>query len=178
MAIRFASFIQRIVEDDASLPWSLALRFPGLEDVSSAWFALRRSIGRQFDRDGRERPAYHLRHSISLITEKYGAAAQTIIGCCDTQVFMGINDMQTAQELSLRTNKPLFEIGSLPLGQEIVFIRGERPMQVRLYDANNHPAIKWAKGRCSSRTIANSCARRIKTDVIDRCRKGDNAWTA
>lgn len=116
--------------------------------------------------------------STAQITEKYGAAAQTIIGCCDTQVFMGINDMQTAQELSLRTNKPLFEIGSLPLGQEIVFIRGERPMQAKLYDANNHPAIKWAKGRCSSRTIANSCARRIKTDVIDRCRKGDNAWTA
>lgn len=78
--------------------------------------------------------------STSQIAGRYGAeAAQTIIGCCDTQVFMGVNDMETARELALRTNLAIFEISSMPLGREIVFIRGRKHIRAKLYNAQNHP---------------------------------------
>lgn len=75
----------------------------------------------------------------SQLEQRYGAAAATIIGCCDTAVYIGVNDMGTARELSLRSNIPVDKIQSLPLGQALVFTRGTGCQRARSYDLKGHP---------------------------------------
>ena len=47
---------------------------------------------------------------------------------------MGSNDLKTAQNVSLKLNVPLDEVLYMPIGQEIVFRRGQRPMITERYD--------------------------------------------
>lgn len=75
----------------------------------------------------------------SQLEQRYGAAAATIIGCCDTAVYIGVNDMGTARELSLRSNIPVGKIQSLPLGQALVFTRGTGCQRARSYELKGHP---------------------------------------
>lgn len=70
--------------------------------------------------------------SISQLTDLYSpSAAKTIINNCDTIVFMGCNDVDTAQEIALRTNLPMRKILYQPLGQSWVFRRGQEPRLVK-----------------------------------------------
>ena len=72
--------------------------------------------------------------SESQLTSLYGDdAATTIINNCDSYVYMGSNDLQTAQNISLRVNRPLDEVLALPLGREILFRRGQKPLQTGRY---------------------------------------------
>ncbi|MCD8146242.1 MAG: type IV secretory system conjugative DNA transfer family protein [Clostridiales bacterium] len=60
--------------------------------------------------------------------------AVTIINNCDTYVYMGGMDVKTAQNISLRLNAPLDEVLYMPVGQEIVFRRGQRPVVTQRYN--------------------------------------------
>lgn len=76
-----------------------------------------------------------LAQSESQISGIYGSDdATTIINNCDTYVYMGGNDLKTAQNVSLKLNVPLDEVLYMPIGQEIVFRRGQRPMITERYD--------------------------------------------
>lgn len=76
-----------------------------------------------------------LLQSESQLSHMYGeAAATTIINNCDTYVFMGGMDLETARHISLRANIPLEDALCLPIGQEIIFRRGERPVFTQRYD--------------------------------------------
>lgn len=73
--------------------------------------------------------------SESQLAAMYGSDhATTIINNCDSYVYMGGMDLQTARNISQKANKPLDEILYMPVGQEIVFRRGERPKVTRRYD--------------------------------------------
>lgn len=62
------------------------------------------------------------------IISLYGSdAANTVITNCDSYVFMGCNDLTTAQNISLRANKPLSTILNLKPGNQILFRRGMKP---------------------------------------------------
>jgi hypothetical protein len=43
-------------------------------------------------------------------------------------------DIKTAQNISLRLNVPIDEVLYMPIGQEIIFRRGQRPIITRRYD--------------------------------------------
>ena len=43
-------------------------------------------------------------------------------------------DLKTAQNMSLRLNRPLEDILYMPIGQEVVIRRGQRPIITRRYD--------------------------------------------
>ena len=58
----------------------------------------------------------------------------TIINNCDTYVYMGSNDLVTARNVSVRVNRPLEDILYMPVGHEIVFRRGMRPISTTRYD--------------------------------------------
>lgn len=73
------------------------------------------------------------------LEERYGCASNTIIGCCDTVVYTGVNDMKTARELSERADIPLAEIQRLPLETAMVFTRGSAAKFVPHYDIKEHP---------------------------------------
>ena len=71
----------------------------------------------------------------SQLSSLYGAeAATTIINNCDTYVFMGSNDLATAQNISLRVNRPLEDVLHMKIGNQILFRRGARPKMGKRYN--------------------------------------------
>lgn len=76
-----------------------------------------------------------LLQSESQLAALYGPErATTILNNCDTYLFLGSNDLTTANHISLRVDRPLSEILTLPLGQEILFRRGHKPVFTKRYD--------------------------------------------
>lgn len=76
-----------------------------------------------------------LLQSESQLKRMYGEHESIeIIDNCDTYVFFGGNNYDTARALSLKLNMPLDEILYLPVGRTIVFRRGQRPVFSTRYD--------------------------------------------
>ena len=76
-----------------------------------------------------------LLQSESQLEQMYGAGdATTIINNCDSYIYLGGMDIKTAQNISLRLNVPVDEVLYMPIGQEILFRRGQRPIITRRYD--------------------------------------------
>lgn len=72
--------------------------------------------------------------SESQLSSMYGPnAATTIINNCDSYVFLGSNDLHTAQNISLRANLPLEDVLYMPVGSEILFRRGQKPIMTKRY---------------------------------------------
>ena len=65
--------------------------------------------------------------SESQLQALYGDRAVTIINNCDSYVFMGSMDLQTARNISLRADLPLEEVLYMPVGRQILFRRGQKP---------------------------------------------------
>lgn len=65
--------------------------------------------------------------------------AITVINNCDTYVFTGGMDLKTAQSVSLRMNMPVDEVLALPIGQFLVFRRGQRPVRSQRYPILEDP---------------------------------------
>ena len=65
--------------------------------------------------------------SESQLTQGYGESSHTILGNCDTIVYMGGNDVETARMISERSNQPLHKILEMPLGTNWLFRRGSAP---------------------------------------------------
>ena len=95
-----------------------------------------------------------LLQSESQLAYMYGpVAAQNIAENCDSMVFMGCNNLETAQKIGLRIDQSPQEVLSMPLGWEWVFRRGEEPVFVERYDTPNNPRYIAAR-RAFERTIA------------------------
>lgn len=60
--------------------------------------------------------------------------ATTIINNCDTYLYMGGMDLTTARHISERLNAPLEDVLSMPVGQEFIFRRGQKPIATKRYD--------------------------------------------
>lgn len=58
----------------------------------------------------------------------------TVINNCDTYVFMGSMDLRTARNISERLNTPLEDVLYMPIGQEFVFRRGQKPIITQRYN--------------------------------------------
>ena len=69
----------------------------------------------------------------SQLEEYYNKDSKTIIANCDTYVYMGGNDIATAEEISKRCDQPLKKILYMPVGTSWVFRRGQMPVNVRNY---------------------------------------------
>ena len=60
--------------------------------------------------------------------------AVTIIDNCDTYVYMGGMNLKTCRNISERLNVPLEDVLYMPLGQEVIFRRGHRPVTTQRYN--------------------------------------------
>ena len=79
-----------------------------------------------------------LLQSESQLKRMYSEAGSIeIIDNCDSYVFFGGNNYETARSLSLKLNVPLDEILYLPVGQIVVFRRGQRPVFSTRFDTFN-----------------------------------------
>ncbi len=69
----------------------------------------------------------------SQLEERYGRDAATIIGNCDTYLYMGGNDLNTAKRVAERADIPYTKILSMPVGSNWIFRRGEKPFNGENY---------------------------------------------
>lgn len=72
---------------------------------------------------------------ISQLESMYGhERAMTIINNCDNCLYLGGQDVETAQYISRRADKWLNTVLDMPLENAWLFTRGEKPKQVKKYD--------------------------------------------
>ena len=64
----------------------------------------------------------------SQLTESFGYDGRTIIGNCDTYVYLGGNDMDTAKAVAERCDLPVKKILNMPVGRNWIFRRGQNPI--------------------------------------------------
>ena len=85
--------------------------------------------------------------SQSQLASLYGQApAKTIINNCDTLIYLGGSDLDTCSEISRRLNRPLHEVLNMPIGKEIFFQRGQKPVITRRRSFRETPEyLKYAQ---------------------------------
>lgn len=62
------------------------------------------------------------------LTSSYGEDGATIISNCDTYVYLGGNDVKTAQAVAERADVPMKKILNMPVGTNWIFRRGQAPV--------------------------------------------------
>ena len=72
--------------------------------------------------------------SEAQLTEGYGFDGRTIIGNCDTYVYLGGNDVETAKAVAERCDVPVQRILNMPVGHNWLFRRGQVPSYNRNFD--------------------------------------------
>ncbi|MCD7773165.1 MAG: type IV secretory system conjugative DNA transfer family protein [Ruminococcus sp.] len=76
-----------------------------------------------------------LLQSESQLISMYGYNdATTIINNCDTYIYMGGSDLKTSESVSQRLDKPLSDVLYMPVGQIVVFRRGQNPIVTQRYN--------------------------------------------
>ncbi len=77
--------------------------------------------------------------SIKQLDSMYGESkAMTILDNCDTQIYLGGVNNETAKYFGVKMDKLVKNILSLPLEKECLFIRGQQPRIVDKYDLALH----------------------------------------
>lgn len=75
--------------------------------------------------------------SETQLSAMYGKEnATTIVNNCDTYIYLGGMDVDTATKVSKRLNCPMNDVLNMPLGQEYFFRRGHKPVVTKRYDIN------------------------------------------
>lgn len=81
--------------------------------------------------------------SESQLERMYGTEdAVTIINNCDTYLYMGGMDLKTARSVSERLNIPLEDVLYMPIGQEYIFRRGQKPIVTQRYNVLENEAYQ------------------------------------
>ena len=74
----------------------------------------------------------------SQLDKGYGDDSGTIIGSCDTYVYMGGNDIETAKHVAERCDQPLRKVLNMPVGKSWIFRRGQEPVLTDTIDLNSY----------------------------------------
>ncbi len=83
--------------------------------------------------------------SLSQLDKSYGQSAHTIIDDCDTLIYMGGNDPETAHSIAIRCNKTTQTILHMPLCTSWIFRRGEKPFMCRNLELDDYLQEKSIK---------------------------------
>lgn len=70
----------------------------------------------------------------SQLTRSYGYDGKTIIGSCDTYVYLGGNDVETAKAVADRADLPVKKILNMPVGTCWIFRRGQEPVNGKTFN--------------------------------------------
>ena len=70
----------------------------------------------------------------SQLTESYGHDGKTIIGNCDTYVYLGGNDVETAKAVAERCDVPVKKVLNMPVETNWIFRRGQDPVNAHNFD--------------------------------------------
>lgn len=79
---------------------------------------------------------------IQSLTQLYSmyesSRAQTIINNCDHLLYLGGQDVETARYIGVKANRTPNAILNMPVGEAILFTRGQEPRKVRKYDPGKY----------------------------------------
>ena len=118
-----------------------------------------------------------LLQSESQLEYMYGsAAAQNIEDNCDSMVFLGCNNLETAQKIGLRIDQPPQEVLSMPLGWEWIFRRGEEPICIERYDTPDDPRYIAVRRAFERNTAEEKSRTSRKRDAQEAAQ--DKTWLA
>ena len=67
----------------------------------------------------------------SQLEQGYGADGKTIVANCDTYVYLGGNDIDTAKRVAERCDLPYRKILNMPIGTNWIFRRGQEPINAK-----------------------------------------------
>lgn len=81
--------------------------------------------------------------SESQLKKVFSVAWPTIMAACQSYVFLGSNDLETCQNVSLRVNRPLDEILYKKYDELYVFTQGEKPRKAKRYDMKKNEQYKF-----------------------------------
>lgn len=70
------------------------------------------------------------------------AKAMTILNCCDNLLYLGGQDVTTAEFIAKKANLTVSTVLRMPLDEAFLFTRGQPPRLVRKYDLQSHPALQ------------------------------------
>jgi type IV secretion system protein VirD4 len=76
--------------------------------------------------------------SLAQLEESYGKSAHTIADDCDTLIYMGGNDPETAHSIAIRCNKTTNTILHMPLKTSWIFRRGEKPYMCKNMELDDY----------------------------------------
>ena len=76
--------------------------------------------------------------SLSQLENSYGQSAHTIVDDCDTLIYMGGNDPETAHSIAVRCNKTTQTILHMPICTSWIFRRGEKPFMCRNMELDDY----------------------------------------
>ncbi len=82
----------------------------------------------------------------SQLTEAYENDGKTIIGNCDTYIYMGGNDVDTAKAVAERCDIPVKKILNMPVGTNWIFRRGQAPINAMNIDLDSYKKTKLNEG--------------------------------
>ena len=82
----------------------------------------------------------------SQLTEAYWNDGKTIIGNCDTYIYMGGNDVETAKAVADRCDMPVKKILNMPVGTNWIFRRGQAPINAKNIDLETYKKSKFKTG--------------------------------
>ncbi len=77
----------------------------------------------------------------SQLMDSYGQDGRTIIGNCDTYVYMGGTDVETAKAVAERCDVPVKKILNMPVGTNVIFRRGEEPIWGKILDLDDYEEV-------------------------------------
>lgn len=77
--------------------------------------------------------------SLTQLEDLYGhAKAMTIVNNCDNLLYLGGQDLETAEFIGVKIDKPTTMILNLPLDEAYLFTRGQKPQKVKKFDITTH----------------------------------------
>lgn len=77
--------------------------------------------------------------SLTQLEDLYGhAKAMTIVNNCDNLLYLGGQDIETAEFIGVKMDKPTTMILNLPLDEAYLFTRGQKPQKVKKFDITTH----------------------------------------
>ena len=89
----------------------------------------------------------------SQLREAYDNDDKTIIGNCDTYIYLGGNDVETSKAIAERCDVPVKKILNMPVGKNLIFRRGQAPVYSQNIDLD---AFKKAIENINERNTNNA----------------------
>lgn len=81
--------------------------------------------------------------SLSQLYSMYGEGkGKTIINNCDNLLYLGGQDVETAQYIAVKANRTANTILGMPVGDALLFTRGREPLNVKKYDPRHYEALE------------------------------------